>query len=122
MLFLLFIIYNLQENIGHRASPQIEGLNVDLHDYQLQTVQWAVEQEQLEGGIMRRLFAPVQSSAGVDTEYWYSPFVGALVKKKPHDVRGGLICEEVASISLPHCLLPHYYPALTPNCNNIMNI
>jgi len=83
------------ENLGYTPAALIDGLTVDLLDFQSQTLQWALDQEQLEGGINRRLYAPIISSEGAETGVWFSPFLSKFMPHQPVDVRGGFICEEV---------------------------
>jgi hypothetical protein len=90
------------ENLGYTPALPVVGLNVELHNYQLQSLQWALDQEGLKGGILRQLFAPVLNSNGEDTGMWFSPFLGETVEVGYElvDIRGGFICDEVQSLSV----------------------
>lgn len=79
---------------------------VDLLDFQSQTLQWALDQEHLEGGINRRLYAPISDFEGKESGVWFSPFRSHFTVKEPMDVRGGFICEEVGFIpySKKYCI------------------
>jgi len=83
------------ENLGYTPAPAIEGLTVELLDFQSQTLQWALDMERLEGGINRRLYAPLLNSENEATGFWFSPYLNHFTAKQPGDVRGGFICEEV---------------------------
>eukprot|EP01035_Chromulina_nebulosa_P038001 gene38001-51320_t len=85
------------ENLGYTPALPVAGLNVELHNYQLQSLQWALDQEGLKGGIHRQLFAPVLNADGEDTGMWYSPFLDETIKIEYEllDVRGGFICDEM---------------------------
>eukprot|EP01035_Chromulina_nebulosa_P027378 gene27378-36010_t len=84
------------ENLGYSPAPPLEGLTVELLDFQSQTLQWAVDQERRDGGIYRQLYAPILSTNGADTGVWFSPYLNHFTTDAPSlDVRGGFICEEV---------------------------
>ena len=55
------------ENLGYplRGREQVAELNVQLREYQLQTVQWALDQEHRNGGMMTHLYAPIPRTTGV---------------------------------------------------------
>ena len=90
------------ENLGYSPAPPLEGLTVELLDFQSQTLQWAVDQERRGGGIYRQHYAPILSTNGADTGVWFSPYLNQLTTDAPPvDVRGGFICEEVCFISIP---------------------
>lgn len=74
---------------------------VDLLDFQSQTLQWALDQERLEGGINRRIYAPILNSEGMETGVLFSPFLSRFIVQQPIDIRGGFICEEV-NITTPN--------------------
>ena len=77
----------------------MEGLTVELLDFQAQSLQWAVDQERQEGGLHRQLYAPVLGTDGTETGVWFSPYLNRMTRSRPVDVRGGFICEEVRFIS-----------------------
>jgi len=80
------------ENIGHDPVSEIEELNVHLLDYQKQTVGWAIERENLDGGLDTMLWARVPTNQGF---IYYSPILNTFMKEKPIQVRGGMICSEM---------------------------
>mmetsp|Transcript_35964 Transcript_35964/g.83931 ORF Transcript_35964/g.83931 Transcript_35964/m.83931 type:complete len:798 (-) Transcript_35964:2396-4789(-) len=82
------------ENTGHCQVDKIEGLNVDLLDYQKQTVAWALERENLDGGLESLLWAKVPT-VGFEGPLYYSPAIDLFRKDKPPHLRGGMICEEM---------------------------
>ena len=84
------------ENLGYTSAPAVEGLTVELMDFQSQTLQWALDMERLEGRINRRLYAPLLNSDEQETGFWFSPYLNRFTSKLPGDVRGGFLCEEVS--------------------------
>jgi hypothetical protein len=83
------------ENLGHEASPFIEGLNVELLPFQQQTVQWAAERETTPGGVQTYTWAQLPSVAQANTELYYNPGIRRLTTSKPKVVRGGIIADEM---------------------------
>ena len=84
------------ENLGYTPAPRwLSGLNVPLHNFQSQTLQWAIDQEREDGGLYRQLFAPLLDKNGEETKIMYSPFMGVIHNEPQVDVRGGFICDEV---------------------------
>jgi hypothetical protein len=83
------------ENLGHKASPFIEGLNVELLPFQQQTVQWAAERETTPGGVQTYTWARLPSVAQANTELYYNPGIRQLTTCKPKLVRGGIIADEM---------------------------
>lgn len=93
------------ENLGHKPVEHVEGLNVDLFDFQREAVGWALEREHVEGGLesflwtklpgqfMESLSANGQKRKPVDL--YYSPILDAFKKTKPADIRGGLIAAQM---------------------------
>ena len=84
------------KNLGYTPAPRwLSGLNVPLHNFQSQTVQWAIDQERECGGLYRQLFAPLLDKNDEETKIMYSPFMGVIHSELQVDVRGGFICDEV---------------------------
>jgi len=87
------------ENCGHpevdAEDASLKGLNVELRPYQRQSLQWALDQEQRNGGMCAHLYAELTTNDDKGTGLYYSPFFGEIEHTKPHDVRGGFICEEM---------------------------
>ena len=91
------------ENLGHSPAEQVDGLNVELFDFQRQAVGWALERERGEGGIERFLWTrlPTKSSESVggaktkEVQLYYSPVLDLFRKDAPADVRGGLIAAQM---------------------------
>eukprot|EP00588_Corethron_pennatum_P014502 CAMPEP_0194278084 /NCGR_PEP_ID=MMETSP0169-20130528/10224_1 /TAXON_ID=218684 /ORGANISM="Corethron pennatum, Strain L29A3" /LENGTH=1400 /DNA_ID=CAMNT_0039022199 /DNA_START=51 /DNA_END=4253 /DNA_ORIENTATION=+ len=80
------------ENIGHEPVSEVDGLNVNLLEYQKHTVGWAIERENLDGGLDTLLWARVPTNQGF---IYYSPILNTFMKEKPLQVRGGMICSEM---------------------------
>jgi hypothetical protein len=84
------------ENIGHDRAEFVDGLNVQLLDFQLQSLKWALERETVPGGIQAFFWPRLPSVAEPDTEIYYNPILGRFRKDTPKLIRGGFICEEVS--------------------------
>ena len=91
------------ENLGHPTVDEtpggdgyaLRGLRCQLRSYQKQSLRWALDQENLKGGISSHLYAELKDSNGFGTGVYYSPYSGETTKTRPADVRGGFICEEM---------------------------
>ena len=83
------------ENLGHAEAGYVEGLNVELLAFQRQSVQWALERENLPGGI-QSLFWP--KIPGCDI--YYNPILRKFRSTKPRVSRGGFIAEEMGKGNL----------------------
>jgi hypothetical protein len=84
------------ENIGHDRAEFVDGLNVQLLDFQLQSLKWALERETVPGGIQAFFWPRLPSVAEPNTEIYYNPILGRFRKDRPKLIRGGFICEEVS--------------------------
>jgi len=91
------------ENLGHAPAEHVEGLNVELFDYQRQAVGWALDRER-EGGLERFLWTklPVECTEVIagrgktkPMQLYYSPVLDLFKKEAPDDVRGGLIAAQM---------------------------
>ena len=102
------------ENLGHKPADHVDGLNVDLFDFQKQAVGWALEREKV-GGVERFLWMQVpekcqvvsslsQKKVGERTvssakykgcQLYYSPVLDMFTLDEPSDVRGGLIAAQM---------------------------
>jgi hypothetical protein len=78
------------ENLGHDEASAVDGLNVDLLPFQLQTLQWALDREKTPGGLQSFLSAKLPLAEDV----YYHPVFESVSKKKPKLVRGGIIADE----------------------------
>lgn len=91
------------ENTGHEEVNFVDGLNVELLEFQRQTLKWALERETIPGGIQRLVWAPLPedstrqkdlANAECQTPY-FSPILSRFRKTAPKVVRGGFIAEEM---------------------------
>lgn len=91
------------ENLGHRAVDQVEGLNVNLFDFQKQAVGWALDREKV-GGAERFLWTKLPEESGIvqvntkktlPGQLYYSPVLDAFKTEAPKDIRGGLIAAQM---------------------------
>jgi hypothetical protein len=105
------------ENLGHSGVEEVEGLKVDLLPFQTQTVQWALEREQVPGGIQSFFWVQVPVSG-----LYYSPVLQCFRKDKPRLVRGGFIAEEMGlgkTISSLALILQNAAPSLPPSGSDV---
>ena len=80
------------ESLGHETMVVPNGLSCELRSYQIQSLKWCVDQEQLPGGMLRHLWAKVLPQ---NDDLWFSPLLGKFSRTAPPDVRGGFICTEM---------------------------
>ena len=85
------------ENLGHNEIPPFNGLTVDLLQFQRQAVQWALEREQMEGGIQCFLWPelPRIGSHRNQQPVYFNPITETFRTTKPNLVRGGMIASEM---------------------------
>jgi hypothetical protein len=83
------------ENLGHECAPYVEGLNVELLEFQRQTLQWALEREKVPGGIQSFSWVKVPSVGEPNSELYFNPILQRFRRDKPLVVRGGFIAEEM---------------------------
>ena len=90
------------ENLGHEEIGLVEGLNVELLAFQRQSVQWALERENLPGGL-QSLFWPKLPNA----DAYYNPILKKFRGDKPRVARGGFIAEEMGK--RPPYLITYFF-------------
>jgi hypothetical protein len=83
------------ENIGHEGVDCVEGLNVELLEFQRQTLKWALERETTAGGIQSFWWAKVPTDSTRKKDLYYSPILQRFRTDPPRIVRGGFIAEEM---------------------------
>lgn len=96
------------ENLGHTPIPFFEGLNVELLQFQKESVQWALQREQMDGGVQSMLWPKLPQVAERDTDLYFNPVLEAVRSDKPRLCRGGIIAEEMGTIlfkSFDACIL-----------------
>ena len=83
------------ENRGHAEAPFVDGLTVELLPFQKQSLQWALEREQVQGGIHSYWISKLPEVEGADSsqDAYYDLLHGVFRTKKPGLVRGGFISE-----------------------------
>lgn len=102
------------ENLGHRPAPSSAGLNVDLLDFQQQSVGWALDRE--ASGVQSFLWTKL--NVPKRRPIYFSPILDLFSLTPPKRVRGGLIAEEmglgktIISLSL---VLQNQAPASPPS-------
>ena len=92
------------ENLGHAPADHVEGLNVDLFDFQRQAVGWALDRERGEGGLERFLWTKLPDESRIvlldkkrtdPIQLYYSPVLDLFRMNAPPEVRGGLIAAQM---------------------------
>ena len=62
------------ENLGHESFPFVDGLNIELLDFQKQALQWCLERERVKGGIQSFFWSKLPQQDGVP-ELYYNPIL-----------------------------------------------
>ena len=83
------------ENLHHASVPFVDGLTVELLEFQRQSVQWALERETTPGGVQSFLWAKLPAVAEPGQDIYFNPILECFRKDKPRLVRGGIIAEEM---------------------------
>lgn len=91
------------ENLHHEPVEHIDGLKVELFDFQREAVGWAIERERAPGGVQSFLWTKVPNGTNeyisarkvTPVDLYYSPILDTFTKEKPSDVRGGIIAEQM---------------------------
>ena len=101
------------ENLRHEPIDHIDGFsnNLQLLDFQRETVMWAYERETMPGGIQEFLWTKLPSASKhvsatevVPVDVYFSPVLNILKTEKPSIIRGGFIAEQMVS-SLLFCII-----------------
>jgi hypothetical protein len=85
-------------NLRHPASPFVEGLNVELLPFQLQSLQWALEQETTLGGLQCFWCTKLPNVEQPNMALYYNPIIAKLSLEKPALVRGGILSEQRGTV------------------------
>jgi len=87
-------VLSSNENAGYPAALQPDGIVLSMKDYQLQTLQWMIDQEASPRGLNGCFWEKRSFGDAIDC-FYYSPLLGELRLEAPPLVRGGLVCEEM---------------------------
>ena len=84
------------ENLGHEKEDCVEGLTIELLEFQRQSLKWALEREQIPGGIQSYhwLKLPNRGEEYQDDIY-FNPLLKVFRADKPAVIRGGFIAEQM---------------------------
>ena len=102
-----------QENTGYKSAQQVPGLSLTLKPYQLQSLQWMLDQEASERGLNWKFWEEFKFADG--GSFYYSSILGELRLERPTLVRGGLLTEEMGLGKTLECIgliLATKYPTL----------
>ncbi|KAG7344196.1 DNA/RNA helicase, superfamily II, SNF2 family protein [Nitzschia inconspicua] len=83
------------ENLGHASELFVEGLNVELLDFQKQALKWALEREQISGGIQSFYWGMLPKREQRQDDLYFSPILSQFRKDKPAIARGGILAAEM---------------------------
>lgn len=81
------------ENLGHETELTCDGLEVELLEFQKQSLKWAMERETTIGGIQSYFWPKVPLNGG--SSVYFNPILQRFSKSKPKEVRGGIIADEM---------------------------
>eukprot|EP00904_Undaria_pinnatifida_P006227 jgi/Undpi1/2734/HiC_scaffold_14.g06112.m1 len=116
------------ENLQHRALiEQPDCLTVQLYEHQMQGTQWMYDQEMLEGGSKRHLWAELPAHPDAPSngprfrefrKCWFSPVLNQFTDVNPFisGMKGGILCDEMGLGKTAATLALHLVnPAKTPS-------
>jgi hypothetical protein len=83
------------ENLGHESEDCVEGLKIELLDFQRQSLKWALEREKQIGGVQSFIWPKLPSRGEGQEDLYYNPILKQFRKDKPALVRGGFIAEQM---------------------------
>jgi hypothetical protein len=83
------------ENLGHESEDCVEGLKIDLLDFQRQSLKWALEREQTPGGVQSYFWPKLPQAGEGQEDIFFNPILKCFRKDKPAVVRGGFIAEQM---------------------------
>mmetsp|Transcript_23273 Transcript_23273/g.55031 ORF Transcript_23273/g.55031 Transcript_23273/m.55031 type:complete len:1470 (-) Transcript_23273:218-4627(-) len=83
------------ENLGHESEDFVEGLNIELLDFQRQSLKWALEREQIPGGVQSFYWPKLPNRGEGQEEVYYNPLLALFRKDKPAVIRGGFIADQM---------------------------
>jgi len=112
------------ENLGHEGVPYVEGLNIELLDFQKQSLQWCLERESVEGGIQTFFWPKLPYEEGVP-ELYYNPILQRFRRDPPRVVRGGFIADEMGlgkTISSLGLILKNPAPPFPANGSDVTSL
>ena len=79
------------ESLGHAAEDHVDGLEIELLEFQKQALKWAVDREQMPGGIQSFFWSKVSN----DLPLYYNPILHQFREDPPAVVRGGFLAQEM---------------------------
>jgi hypothetical protein len=79
------------ESLGYAAEDHVDGLKIELLEFQKQALKWAIDREQMPGGI-QSFFWPKVSD---DLPLYYNPILHQFREDQPAVVRGGFLAQEM---------------------------
>lgn len=97
------VLLNL-ENLGHTPELFCEGLEVEMLEFQKQSLKWAMERETTLGGVQSYFWSKVPITG---SSLYFNPILGTFRTDKPKEVRGGIIAEEMG-LGKVRCFTTHY--------------
>jgi len=83
------------ENLDYPPAPTPKGLTVELFDYQLQALNWAIHHENIEGGIQSYFWTKLPSTDETNQDLYFCPILDMFSRQPPKRVRGGFISLEM---------------------------
>jgi hypothetical protein len=95
------------ENLGHASVPYVEGLNIELLEFQKQGLAWALSREQCPGGIQAFWWPKVPLKC--KDEIYFNPILNRFRQGKPDLIRGGFCASEMGLVSL-------FFPLASQDC------
>ena len=83
------------ENLGHESVAYVEGLKIELLEFQRQALRWALDRELSPDGVQSYWWAKLPHTNGLHHDIYFNPILQRFRRGKPATVRGGFIASEM---------------------------
>jgi hypothetical protein len=71
------------ENLGHESEDCVEGLKIELLDFQRQSLKWALEREKQMGRVQSFIWSKLPSRGEGQEDLYFNPILNLFWKDKP---------------------------------------
>eukprot|EP00494_Astrolonche_serrata_P025278 UN25539 len=87
--------YLTEGEMNGKTASDMYGLNISLHDYQIQSVSWMMRRERSTSGAYGEFAKKITTADNLKRNFYYSPDFEIVSFDKHPRVNGGILCEEM---------------------------